>query len=69
MKRKKVTTDDLRAIKANETKVFYVPTPRDIQSARSMAYTLTKVEPELGIRFRTWTDFDELKLTITAEKV
>lgn len=68
MEKKKVTTADIRAIKAGETKVFYCPTPRDARSGQSMAHTLSKIEPELGIRFNTSINYEESILTLTAVK-
>ena len=69
MKREKISVDDIRKIKAGETKVFHVPNVKDIRSAQVTAYRMQRFEPELGVKFSTSTDFDNLTITIIAEKV
>jgi hypothetical protein len=69
MKRKKITVDEIRAIKAGETKVFHVPNVKDIRSAQVTAYRMKRFEPHLEVSFTTETDFDNLMITITAHKV
>ena len=68
MKREKLSVQDIRELKEGETKTFYVPVIRDLRTAQAIAYRLARFEPELGVSFTTTTNYDELSVTITAEK-
>lgn len=68
MREKKVTTEDLRSLKAGESKTFKVPHQRDIHTARTLASSLGTLEPERGVRFSTSANYLNCTITITAEK-
>ena len=68
MKREKVSVGDIRSILAGECKTFFVPEIRDLRTAQSMAHRTSRYEPELGVSFKTETDFDNLSIAITAIK-
>jgi len=65
IKRKKVTTKELKELKINEVKTFYVPTTLDIESARNMIYRLARIYPENGIKYSTEASFENKSITIT----
>ena len=69
LERRKVGTKDFRAMKQGETKVFYIDNALDVKSAQSIAYRLTRVSPERGIRYKTKADYDKMTMTVIAEKV
>ena len=68
MKREKVSVSDIRAILDGDSKTFFVPEIRDLRTAQSMAHRTSRYEPELGVSFKTETDFEKLSITITATK-
>ena len=68
MKRKKITSADVRLIKEGQSKLFHVPNVKDIRTAQTLAYRLGRFEPELGVTFSTSVNFDDLSIKIMAEK-
>jgi hypothetical protein len=69
MKREKLSVRDIRDLLEGETKTFYVPDVKDLRTAQSMTYRVIRFEPELGVTFKTSLDFENLSITITAQKI
>ena len=62
MKLERITRDDLRAIHEGESRTYDLPNYEAIQSARSTAYILGRIE---GCRFAFATEPDSNRVTIT----
>lgn len=62
MKRTKVTTDDLRDMAIGKTEVYQLDSVALLNSGLSLAYRL---QHELGCKFKTETDREKCRLTIT----
>jgi len=63
---RKVCTEDLNNMSIGDEITFKVPTARDIETARSLAYRMSKIEPKKNIKFSTQVDFESLLITIFA---
>ena len=62
MIQKRVTREDIRAIRSGETRFYTLPTVAALQSAASTAYQMQR---EIGCTFETKRDFDSLTIMIT----
>lgn len=65
----KVSADVVKSIPKGSSSTFKVDTPRDLNTARSIANYVTRFYPELGIRYSTSVNFATNEITITANKV
>ena len=64
---KKVTKQDLRAIEIGKTVIFTPSNRRLIQSIRSMAYQIGKMEPELGKIFSCIANYEKCEIAVSAK--
>ena len=62
----KLKTSMLNKMCAGDEITLKVPTARDIETARSLAYRMSKIEPKKNIKFSTQVDFESLLITIFA---
>ena len=61
--RTKVSTSDLLKLELDDIKTFHVPTTLDLETARAMAYRLTRLYPERGLKYTSIADFKNLQIT------
>jgi len=65
----KVTAEIVKGIQKGTSSTFTVDTPRDLNTARSIANYVGKFYPELGIKYTTSVDYPKNQITITANPV
>lgn len=62
MKTDKITREDLRAMRDGQTLIFELPTPFAVESGKTTAYLLAKLD---GCTFKCQRDLEKCTLTIT----
>lgn len=62
----KVTADVVKNIPRGTAHTFKVDTPRDLNTARSIANYVSKFYPELGVKFTTSVNYPTNEITITS---
>lgn len=62
----KVTVESLKAIKPNNDRTFKVNHPRELSTAKSLAYQTARTHPELGVKYSCKVNYDDLEITVSA---
>lgn len=62
----KVTTEILKSIPKGSSSTFKVDSPRDLNTARTLANYVARFYPELGIRFSCKVNYATNEITISS---
>jgi len=65
----KITADIIKGIKKGTSSTFKVGTPRDLNTARSLASYVSRIYPELGAKYSCVVNYAKNEVTITANPV